>query len=106
MLTPIGSSPPPNTAADMAQSAHSAQPTLRPHRATPEYVTNPRRCAIPTQPVYAVLIGHTVLNLGMSEEARGLLVSAFNDAKARSLYPPGCYMASNKDEYWAEGTQV
>jgi len=27
--------PPPNTAADTAHSAHSTQPALRPHRATP-----------------------------------------------------------------------
>ena len=33
MLSPTGY-PPSNTAADMAHSTHSTQPTLRPHRAT------------------------------------------------------------------------
>jgi hypothetical protein len=47
-----------------------------------------------------------VLNLGMSDEARLLVTSAHADACARKLYPSGCYMASNPDEYWAEGTQV
>jgi len=35
MLTPTGYPPPPHTAADTDYSAHSTQPTLRPHRATP-----------------------------------------------------------------------
>lgn len=47
-----------------------------------------------------------MLNLGMSEEARLLVTSAHTDAYARKLYPTGCYMASNPDEYWAEGTQA
>ena len=33
--------PPPNTAADTAHSAHSTQPALRPHRATPRVEDNP-----------------------------------------------------------------
>ena len=35
MLTPTAS-PPPGAAADTAHSAHSTQPALRPHRATPQ----------------------------------------------------------------------
>ena len=50
--------------------------------------------------------GHTVLNLGMSEEVQQLVVAAHAEARARKLYPKDCYMASNPDEYWAEGTQV
>ena len=56
--------------------------------------------------------GHTVMNLGVSEEARGLIRRAYEHAAARGLYPPApgtsgpCYMASNADEYWAEGTQA
>jgi hypothetical protein len=42
----------------------------------------------------------------MSGEARLLVTSAHADARARKLYPTGCYMASNPDEYWAEGTQA
>ena len=49
--------------------------------------------------------GHTVMNLGLSEEARGLIRAAHADALTRRLYPSSCYMASNPDEYWAEGTQ-
>ena len=41
MLTPTGSPPPPNTAADTAHSAHSTQPALRPHRATPRVEDKP-----------------------------------------------------------------
>jgi len=40
MLTPTGY-PPPNTAADAAHSAHSTQPSLRPHRATPRVEDKP-----------------------------------------------------------------
>jgi len=39
MLTPTGY-PPPNTAAGTAHSAHSTQPALRPHRATPRVEDN------------------------------------------------------------------
>ena len=39
-LPPQGT-PPPNTAADMAQSTHSTQPALRPHRATPRIEDTP-----------------------------------------------------------------
>mmetsp|Transcript_22933 Transcript_22933/g.74282 ORF Transcript_22933/g.74282 Transcript_22933/m.74282 type:complete len:265 (+) Transcript_22933:828-1622(+) len=63
----------------------------------------------PHYPDESILVhefGHTVLNLGMSEEARLLVTSAHTDAYARKLYPTGCYMASNPDEYWAEGTQA
>ena len=50
--------------------------------------------------------GHTVMNIGMSEEGRALIRSAHEDAMKRGLYPPSCYMGSNADEYWAEGTQA
>jgi len=40
ILTPTGY-PPPNTAADMAHSTHSAHPALRPHRATPRTEDTP-----------------------------------------------------------------
>lgn len=50
--------------------------------------------------------GHTVMNLGMSDEARGLVSAAHADALRRRLYPSSCYMGSNADEYWAEGTQA
>jgi len=40
MLTPPGNPPPP-TAADTAHSAHSTQPALRPHRATPRVEDKP-----------------------------------------------------------------
>ena len=50
--------------------------------------------------------GHTVMNLGMSDEARELVRSAHSDALRRGLYPRDCYMGSNEDEYWAEGTQA
>ena len=57
--------------------------------------------------------GHTVKNLGLSAEAQSLVALAHRHACARGLYPPHaageegtpCYMATNADEYWAEGTQ-
>ena len=46
------------------------------------------------------------MNLGMTEEGRSLVRAAHADALKRGLYAPSCYMGSNPDEYWAEGTQI
>jgi len=51
-------------------------------------------------------LGHTVMNIGLSEEARELIRAAHADAIGRGLYPSHCYMGCNADEYWAEGTQA
>ena len=62
----------------------------------------------PHYPQESVLVhefGHTVMNLGLSPEVRALVRLCHDDAVSRGLYPPRCYMASNADEYWAEGTQ-
>ena len=50
--------------------------------------------------------GHTVMNIGLSDELRGLVRAAHADAIRRGLYPVQCYMGSNADEYWAEATQA
>ena len=49
--------------------------------------------------------GHTVMNLGMDDLGRAMVRRCYDDAMARGLYAPGCYMGSCADEYWAEGTQ-
>ena len=49
--------------------------------------------------------GHTVMNVGMDDFGRAMVRRCYDDAMARGLYAPGCYMGSCADEYWAEGTQ-
>ena len=46
--------------------------------------------------------GHTVMNVGMGEEERGLVRECFAQAMKSGLYPTSSYMGSCADEYWAE----
>ena len=47
-----------------------------------------------------------MMNVGMPPEARRALAAAYQGAVAKGLYPPGSYIVSNEDEYWAEGSQA
>lgn len=49
---------------------------------------------------------HTVMNVGLSEEAKGRVRAAYEDALANGVVVKDSYMGSSADEYWAEGTQA
>ena len=45
------------------------------------------------------------MSIAMNEDQRQAVISAYFNARATNLYRSSCYMISNADEYWAEGTQ-
>ncbi|KAK9855747.1 hypothetical protein WJX84_009961 [Apatococcus fuscideae] len=49
--------------------------------------------------------GHSVMCIGMTDQQRQAVQSAYSSAKQQSLYHPSCYSMENADEYWAELTQ-
>lgn len=44
--------------------------------------------------------------LGMQDAQVAAVHDAYKAARAANLYDSACYMASNADEYWAEGAQA
>lgn len=50
---------------------------------------------------------HAVMDVGLDgSQHREAIIEAHRAALAAKLYDPGCYMASNAQEYWAEGAQA
>lgn len=47
-----------------------------------------------------------VMDVGLPAEQREAICAAHRAATKQQLYDPDCYMASNSQEYFAEGTQV
>ncbi len=54
----------------------------------------------------ALLCLRAVMDVGMPADQRDAICAAYKAAIKQKLYDPGCYMASNESEYFAEGTQV
>ena len=54
----------------------------------------------------SVLCLCAVMDVGLPAEQREAICAAHRAATKQRLYDPDCYMASNPQEYFAEGTQV
>lgn len=50
--------------------------------------------------------GHAVMNVGLTDEARGRIAVAFENARASGSFDNQSYMMQNAEEFWAEGTQA
>lgn len=50
-------------------------------------------------------VAHSVMSIGMDEEQRHSICTAFEEARHSGLYHRHIYMMENADEYWAEATQ-
>lgn len=48
---------------------------------------------------------HSVMCIGMDDEQRHSVCTAFEEARHSGLYQRHIYMMENADEYWAEATQ-
>ena len=48
---------------------------------------------------------HSVMCIGMDDEQRHSICTAFEEAQHSGLYERHIYMMENADEYWAEATQ-
>lgn len=48
---------------------------------------------------------HSVMCIGMEDEQRHSICTAFEEARKSGLYQKHIYMMENADEYWAEATQ-
>ena len=48
---------------------------------------------------------HSVMCIGMDDEQRHSICTAFEEAQHSGLYQKHIYMMENADEYWAEATQ-
>ncbi|KAG2483963.1 hypothetical protein HYH03_017208 [Edaphochlamys debaryana] len=55
----------------------------------------------PCQSILVHEMGHAVHNMGLSGEQVAAVLEAYRAAMEEKLYPPGCYMAVNEQEYWA-----
>ncbi len=49
---------------------------------------------------------HAVMNVGLTDEARGRITSAFANACESGEFDNESYMMSNAEEFWAEGAQA
>lgn len=59
----------------------------------------------PSESILVHEFAHTVMAVGMNEDQRQAVISAYFNARSSQLYKPNIYMLANADEYWAEGTQ-
>ena len=60
----------------------------------------------PSENILVHEFAHTVMAVGMNEDQRQAVISAYFNARSSQLYKPSIYMMSNADEYWAEGAQA
>ena len=60
----------------------------------------------PSESILVHEFAHTVMAVGMNEDQRQAVISAYFNARSSQLYKPGVYMMANADEYWAEGAQA
>ena len=49
---------------------------------------------------------HAVMNIGLTDEARGRIAAAFANARLSGAFDNDSYMMSNAEEFWAEGAQA
>lgn len=60
----------------------------------------------PSESILVHEFAHAVMNIGLfGTSQHDAIKAAYENAVKLRLYPD-CYMSSNADEYWAEGTQV
>ena len=60
----------------------------------------------PSESILVHEFAHTVMAVGMNEDQRQAVISAYFNARSSQLYKPSIYMMANADEYWAEGAQA
>ena len=60
----------------------------------------------PSENILVHEFAHTVMAVGMNEDQRQAVISAYFNARSSQLYKPSIYMMANADEYWAEGAQA
>ena len=60
----------------------------------------------PSESILVHEFAHTVMAVGMNEDQRQAVISAYFNARSSQLYKSSIYMMANADEYWAEGTQA
>lgn len=60
----------------------------------------------PTENILVHEFAHSVMAVGMDEDQRQAVISAYFNARSSQLYKADVYMLANADEYWAEGAQA
>lgn len=61
----------------------------------------------PSESILVHEFAHAVMNIGLAgRPERHAIVDAYETAIAAGLHDADSYLASNEDEYWAEGTQA
>lgn len=60
----------------------------------------------PSENILVHEFAHTVMAVGMNEDQRQAVISAYFNARSSQLYHSSIYMMANADEYWAEGAQA
>ena len=60
----------------------------------------------PSENILVHEFAHTVMAVGMNEDQRQAVISAYFNARSSQLYHSNVYMMANADEYWAEGAQA